>query len=110
MKHVSERELWESTEYYMENSFGYDSIEEYVRMDYCFVKDEDEIQRIIDLKDGTAVKITISSYYSPKGNAIHEVGIEPDILCELDVEQYLADETDNQLERAKDVVLQKMND
>lgn len=68
------------------------------------------IQRIIDLKDGTAVKITISSYYSPKGNAIHEVGIEPDILCELDVEQYLADETDNQLEKAKDVVLQKLND
>lgn len=66
------------------------------------------IQRIIDLKDGTAVKITISSYYSPKGNAIHDVGIEPDILCELDVEQYLADETDNQLLRAKDVVLEKI--
>lgn len=48
MKHVSERELWEAAEYYTENSFGYDGIEDYVRMDFYFVKDEAEIQRIID--------------------------------------------------------------
>ena len=66
------------------------------------------IQRIIDLKDGTAVKLTISSYYSPKGNAIHEVGIEPDILCEFDTDAYLEDETDNQLERAKELLRKEM--
>ena len=68
------------------------------------------IQRIIDLRDGTAVKITISSYYSPKGNAIHEVGIEPDILCEFDTESYLADETDNQLDRAMEFIRKKLNE
>lgn len=65
------------------------------------------IQRIIDLKDGTAVKITISSYFSPKGNEIHEVGISPDVECELDVEQYLEDGSDNQLERAKEILKQE---
>ena len=63
--------------------------------------------RIFALKDGKAVKITISSYFSPKGNEIHEVGISPDVECELDVEQYLEDGSDNQLERAKEILKQE---
>lgn len=32
--------------------------------------------------DGTALKVTISKYYTPNGQNIHGVGIEPDILVE----------------------------
>ncbi len=59
------------------------------------------VQRILPLTDGTALKLTISSYYTPKGNNIHGIGIEPDIECEFDSEAYYEDGVDNQLERAK---------
>lgn len=44
---VSDEALWEAVEYYRENSFGYSSVEAYVRMDFYFVSDEKEIKRII---------------------------------------------------------------
>ena len=47
------------------------------------------------------MKLTISSYFTPKGNNIHGVGIDPDIECEFDSEAYYEDGVDNQLERAK---------
>ncbi len=59
------------------------------------------VQRILPLTDGTALKLTISSYYTPNGNNIHGIGIEPDIECEFDGETYYEDGVDNQLERAK---------
>ena len=33
--------------------------------------------------DGTAVKITISSYFTPNGRDIHKKGIIPDTVVEL---------------------------
>lgn len=64
------------------------------------------VQQAISLGDGSAVKLTISAYYSPKGNNIHGVGIEPDILWEFDGERYYSEEAyDNQLEKAKEVLL-----
>ena len=59
------------------------------------------VQQIISLKDGTAVKMTISRYYTPKGHYIHQTGIEPDIEVEFDADAYKKDKTDNQLEAAK---------
>lgn len=67
------------------------------------------VQRPIELSDGSAVKLTISSYYTPNGVNIHGIGIEPDVECEFDSERYYSDEAyDNQLEKAKEVLLQKM--
>ena len=67
------------------------------------------VQRPIELSDGSAVKLTISSYYTPNGIYIHGIGIEPDVECEFDSERYYSDEAyDNQLEKAKEVLLQKM--
>lgn len=64
------------------------------------------VQQAISLGDGSAVKLTISAYYSPKGNNIHGVGIEPDIVWEFDGERYYSAEAyDNQLEKAKEVLL-----
>lgn len=58
------------------------------------------VQRVLPLTDGTALKLTISSYYTPNGNNIHGVGIEPDIVCEFDSDAYYDSDVDNQLERA----------
>ena len=59
------------------------------------------VQRIIQLTDGTAIKLTVSAYYTPNGNNIHNIGIVPDIECEYDRDAYYDDGVDNQLERAK---------
>lgn len=64
------------------------------------------VQQIMPFRDGSAVKLTISAYYTPKGNNIHGIGIEPDVLCEFDGEAYYGSEEhpDNQLEKAKEVL------
>lgn len=63
------------------------------------------VQRPVELSDGSAVKLTISSYYTPNGVNIHGIGIEPDEVCEFDSERYYSDEKyDNQLERAKELL------
>lgn len=58
------------------------------------------VQRVLPLTDGTALKLTISAYYTPNGNNIHGIGIEPDIVCEFDSEAYYDNGVDNQLEKA----------
>ncbi len=58
------------------------------------------VQQIFTLEDGSAVKLTVSHYYTPNGNDIHKVGIEPDVVLEFDNEAYEKDETDNQLDEA----------
>lgn len=64
------------------------------------------VQQIIPFRDGSAVKVTISAYYTPDGNNIHGLGIEPDIVCEFDGDAYYGseDRPDNQLEKAKEVL------
>ena len=41
------------------------------------------VQTVRQLSDGSAVKLTVSKYYTPNGNNIHEVGIQPDVEVEL---------------------------
>ena len=62
------------------------------------------VQQIMTLRDGSAIKITISSYYTPAGRNIHGTGIEPDVICEFDGEAYYSNGYDNQLEKAKEVL------
>lgn len=66
------------------------------------------VQRIMKLSDGSAVKLTVSKYYTPKGNNIHEIGISPDVEVPFEAEPYLEDGADNQLERAVEVLKEKM--
>ena len=62
------------------------------------------VQKIYPLSDGTAVKLTVSKYYTPNGNNIHGTGIEPDVTVELDEELMyeveVPKEEDNQLQAA----------
>jgi carboxyl-terminal processing protease len=66
------------------------------------------VQKVINLYDGTAVKLTVSSYFTPAGNNIHKIGIEPDVEVEFDADLYKEDGTDNQLEKAKEVLAEMM--
>lgn len=65
------------------------------------------VQKVISLTDGSAVKLTVSTYFTPNGNNIHEKGVEPDVEVPFDAEQYVAG-VDNQLEKAKEILAQQM--
>lgn len=66
------------------------------------------VQTIFPLSSGDAVKLTTAKYFTPKGNYIHGVGIEPDI--ELEYEYLDPDGTeydmqyDNQIQKAIEVL------
>ncbi|MBO5069431.1 MAG: S41 family peptidase [Roseburia sp.] len=66
------------------------------------------VQTIFPLEDGDALKLTTARYFTPKGNYIHGVGIEPDIELEY---EYLDPEGekyemqyDNQIQKAIEVL------
>lgn len=65
------------------------------------------VQSVYALKDGTCVKLTVAEYFTPKGRSINEKGITPDV--EVEYEYNEADpEADNQLDKAIEVLKQKM--
>ena len=66
------------------------------------------VQRIFFFEDGTGIKVTVSSYYTPNGINIHGEGIAPDVEVEYDADAYKADGTDTQLDKAMEVLKEKM--
>ena len=66
------------------------------------------VQQTFSMKDGSALKLTISKYYTPNGRCIHGTGLEPDVEVELDEElkkkAVVEEEEDNQLQKAIQVV------
>lgn len=70
------------------------------------------VQRLIELGDGTAMKLTISKYFTPNGNNIHGIGIEPDIEVELSDEArkkaVIEHSEDNQLQTAIEAVKEQI--
>lgn len=70
------------------------------------------VQKVIPLSDGTAVKLTISKYYTPSGRNIHGTGIVPDIEVELNEdlknELVIPVDKDNQLQEAIKTIKNKM--
>ncbi len=67
------------------------------------------VQKVMSLSDGTALKLTVSTYFTPKGNNIHGIGVEPDEVYEFDGEEYYENGYDNQLEYAKKVIGEKID-
>ncbi|WP_346869992.1 S41 family peptidase [Clostridium sp. UBA5119] len=62
-------------------------------------------------RDGTALKVTISKYYTPNGQNIHGIGIEPDILVEYPEElkgKSYDKSVDPQFEKALEVAKEKI--
>ena len=68
------------------------------------------VQKVFGITDGTAVKLTTSHYYTPKGNDIHKVGVAPDEEVKLDVEKYLDDGSDNQKDRGIEILKEKLKE
>lgn len=75
------------------------------------------VQSVFELRDGSAVQLTTAKYFTPDKRDIHEEGIEPDIIVEMDVEevaQALIDapdiESDRQLIKALEVLKEKIAD
>jgi carboxyl-terminal processing protease len=94
------------------------------------------IQGMFELSDGTILKITTSEYFLPKGESIHDKGIEPDVKvknepdsdneeqskdgknqADSDKEEQSKDgknqeqsEKDNQLDRAVEIVKEKISE
>ena len=62
------------------------------------------VQALYPMSDGSAVKLTVSKYYTPKGKNIHGEGISPDIKVKLNPELFnqteFTREEDNQLQAA----------
>jgi len=63
--------------------------------------------------EGEGIKMTVSEYFTPNGINIHKIGIEPDIVVELpeDAVGYGSEyyDTDNQLQKAVEVINEKIN-
>lgn len=58
------------------------------------------VQDFYYLSDGSCIKFTTNSYYTPSGAAINGVGIAPDIEVEFDGDLYYDEGIDNQIEAA----------
>ena len=65
------------------------------------------------LGDGSAIKVTISAYYTPKGRNIHKTGLTPDVMVELDESlrkmNSIPLDQDNQVKAAVEVLLPKIS-
>lgn len=64
--------------------------------------------------DGSGMQMTVAQYYTPNGNAVHKIGITPDVeipLPEGDNGMYeFGDVSDPQLARALEVMKEKLKD
>ena len=61
------------------------------------------VQSILPFNDGSAIKITVSRYFTPRGTCIHGEGITPDVEVELNEEL----KTKLTIEKSEDNQLQK---
>jgi carboxyl-terminal processing protease len=66
------------------------------------------VQTLLQLGDGSAMKLTISRYFTPNGNYIHDKGIEPDVEVQLPEELRnrltIDREDDIQLNKALEII------
>lgn len=72
------------------------------------------VQSVLPLDDGSAVKVTVSHYYTPSGFDLHKKGLDPDVEAEpekpedgeISYGKYddVSVETDAQLKKALEVL------
>lgn len=65
------------------------------------------VQQLMDLGDGTCLKITIAEYYTPNGRSINGTGVKPDVEVEYEYDED-DHEADNQLQKALEVVREEI--
>ncbi|MCM8774200.1 MAG: S41 family peptidase [Candidatus Omnitrophica bacterium] len=59
------------------------------------------VQTVVPLSDGSALRITTAKYYTPLGNSIHEVGIEPDIVISKETNEEVKEDVFEKLKEDK---------
>lgn len=67
------------------------------------------VQQIVDLGDGTCVKLTIAEYFTPDGRSINGNGVIPDIEVEYEYDENNP-YADSQLDRAIEIVNGKIKE
>lgn len=71
------------------------------------------VQIVKPFNENTGFKLTTSQYFTPNGVNIHGVGIEPDVIVEMDESYYELEnptkEDDNQLQKAIEIMREKLN-
>jgi len=50
------------------------------------------VQTVMPLSSGRAIKLTTSKYFTPKGESIHQKGIQPDVLLSRAEEEEISDD------------------
>jgi carboxyl-terminal processing protease len=65
------------------------------------------VQTVLPLSDNSAVRLTTSKYYTPKGLSIHEKGVEPDIIVAKEVNDEQKEDVFEKLDKEKDFEYQK---
>lgn len=65
------------------------------------------VQQLIDLSDGSSVKVTVAKWLTPGGDYIMEKGINPDIEVDLTLDDY-KNNRDPQLDKAMEVIKEKI--
>ena len=65
------------------------------------------VQDILNLGDGTSMKLTTAEYFLPSGRSINKKGVAPDVEVEFEYDE-TNPEYDNQLEKALEVVRGKI--
>jgi carboxyl-terminal processing protease len=61
-------------------------------------------QRVLPLGDGAAVKVTWAYFESPRGHRIHKVGVEPDVVVEMERRWVGQGRRDVQLQKALELL------
>lgn len=62
------------------------------------------VQELQSLPDGSAVKITVAKWFTPKGRSIEGGGIEPDVVVTIDREKQTNEQMDPVLEKALELL------
>ncbi len=62
------------------------------------------VQKLVNFDDGSSLKVTVASWFTPKGTSISLHGIKPDVEVDFDLEKYKKDKIDTQLNKAIEVV------
>lgn len=71
------------------------------------------VQSLLPLNDGSALKITVSHYYTPSGYDLHGKGLTPDVEIEQELDEDLVGQyeipkdRDNQLRKAIEVLMEQ---
>lgn len=66
------------------------------------------VQQLYPLHDGAAFKLTIAYFFTPHGNRIHKVGIEPDVKVDMDARLVGRIDRDVQLRAAMQFLKKKL--